>query len=240
MSWRDEALERRWDAVWRVRSVITGALERERAQRRIGSSLEAAPEVHVADPALLAALDGIDLAEIAITSAADADPRRGPRRGLPPARDCRRRRGSKPGPRPQMRSLLEDLGSGRQRSGVSRRHAARRRSAPRMAGGAANQSGMTRRLGVVGPALVGRPRFRGADLRLRPGAQGIHAPHLPNRRAPAGAGDAVLRPRAGVEPRRFLRLVRAAYRVRPNSAWWSCRSPHPWRCGYGSPAPPGR
>jgi isoleucyl-tRNA synthetase len=70
-SWRDEALERRWDAVWRVRSVVTGALERERANKRIGSSLEAAPEVHVADPALLAALDGIDLAEIAITSAAD-------------------------------------------------------------------------------------------------------------------------------------------------------------------------
>ncbi|HEX3215510.1 MAG TPA: class I tRNA ligase family protein, partial [Aestuariivirgaceae bacterium] len=70
-SWRDEALERRWDAVWRVRSVVTGALERERAAKRIGSSLEAAPEVHVADPALLAALDGIDLAEIAITSAAD-------------------------------------------------------------------------------------------------------------------------------------------------------------------------
>jgi isoleucyl-tRNA synthetase len=69
-SWRDEALERRWDAVWRVRSVITGALERERANKRIGSSLEAAPEVHVADPELLAALDGIDLAEIAITSAA--------------------------------------------------------------------------------------------------------------------------------------------------------------------------
>ena len=77
-SWRDEALERRWDAVWRVRSVITGALERERAQRRIGSSLEAAPEVHVADPALLAALDGIDLAEIAITSAAALIPGDGP------------------------------------------------------------------------------------------------------------------------------------------------------------------
>jgi isoleucyl-tRNA synthetase len=76
--WRDEALERRWEAVWRVRSVITGALERERAQRRIGSSLEAAPEVHVSDPALLAALDGIDLAEIAITSAAELIPGDGP------------------------------------------------------------------------------------------------------------------------------------------------------------------
>jgi isoleucyl-tRNA synthetase len=77
-SWRDEALERRWDAVWRVRSVMTGALERERAGKRIGSSLEAAPEVHVADPELLAALDGIDLAEIAITSAADLIPDSGP------------------------------------------------------------------------------------------------------------------------------------------------------------------
>jgi isoleucyl-tRNA synthetase len=77
-SWRDEALERRWDAVWRVRSVITGALERERAAKRIGSSLEAAPEVHVADPALLAALERLDLAEIAITSAAQLIPGEGP------------------------------------------------------------------------------------------------------------------------------------------------------------------
>ena len=64
--------------VRRVRRVVTGALELERAQRRIGSSLEAAPEVHVADPALLAALDGIDLAEISITSAAALIPGDGP------------------------------------------------------------------------------------------------------------------------------------------------------------------
>ncbi len=70
-SWRDAALERKWEEVWRVRSVITGALERERASKRIGSSLEAAPVVHVSDDALLAALDGVDLAEIAITSAAE-------------------------------------------------------------------------------------------------------------------------------------------------------------------------
>jgi isoleucyl-tRNA synthetase len=77
-SWRDEALEHTWEQVWRVRSVITGALERERAQKRIGSSLEAAPAVHVADRALRAALDGIDLAEIAITSAAELISGEGP------------------------------------------------------------------------------------------------------------------------------------------------------------------
>jgi isoleucyl-tRNA synthetase len=64
--------------VWRVRSVITGALERERAQKRFGSSLEAAPAVYVSNQALLAALDGIDLAEIAITSAADLVSGEGP------------------------------------------------------------------------------------------------------------------------------------------------------------------
>jgi isoleucyl-tRNA synthetase len=77
-SWRDAALERKWEQVWRVRSVITGALERERASKRIGSSLEAAPAVYVSDDALLAALEGIDLAEIAITSAAEVVSGEGP------------------------------------------------------------------------------------------------------------------------------------------------------------------
>jgi isoleucyl-tRNA synthetase len=77
-SWRDEGLERKWEKVWRVRSVITGALEGERARKRIGSSLEAAPSVHVSDPALLAALKGIDLAEIAITSGAELVAGEGP------------------------------------------------------------------------------------------------------------------------------------------------------------------
>ncbi|HEY0293148.1 MAG TPA: class I tRNA ligase family protein, partial [Hansschlegelia sp.] len=68
-SWRDEALAAKWEKVRRVRRVVTGALEIERAAKRIGSSLEAAPLVHVTDPELLGALDGVDLAEVAITSA---------------------------------------------------------------------------------------------------------------------------------------------------------------------------
>jgi isoleucyl-tRNA synthetase len=50
--------------------VVTGALEIERAQKRIGASLEADPVVYVSDPDLFASLVDVDLAEICITSAA--------------------------------------------------------------------------------------------------------------------------------------------------------------------------
>jgi len=46
---------------------VTGALEAERAEKRIGSSLQAAPKVYIT-PDYRAALDGLDVAEIAITS----------------------------------------------------------------------------------------------------------------------------------------------------------------------------
>jgi isoleucyl-tRNA synthetase len=67
--WRDDALAAKWEKVREVRRVITGALEIERQHKKtIGSSLEAAPTVYVTDPDLIAALEGVDLAEIAITS----------------------------------------------------------------------------------------------------------------------------------------------------------------------------
>src|SRR5207302_8525793 len=66
--WRDEALAEKWRKVRQVRRVVTGALELARADKKIGASLEAAPVIHIADPALRAALDGVDLAEVAITS----------------------------------------------------------------------------------------------------------------------------------------------------------------------------
>src|SRR5207245_2253954 len=69
-AWRDDALAEKWRKVRLVRRVVTGALEIERAAKRIGSSLEAAPVIYVNDRALLSALDGVDLAEVAITSAA--------------------------------------------------------------------------------------------------------------------------------------------------------------------------
>jgi isoleucyl-tRNA synthetase len=77
-SWRDEALEERWTRVRRVRRVVTGALEIERAQKRIGASLEAAPVVYVADAALMEALHGLDLAEVCITSGIRVEAGEGP------------------------------------------------------------------------------------------------------------------------------------------------------------------
>jgi isoleucyl-tRNA synthetase len=68
--WREEALAEKWRKIRNVRRVVTGALELERAQKRIGSSLEAAPVVYVSDTDLFAALVDVDLAEICITSAA--------------------------------------------------------------------------------------------------------------------------------------------------------------------------
>jgi len=68
--WRDDALAQKWERVRAVRRVVTGALELERAGKRLGSSLEAAPEIFITDTDCLEALQGVDLAEVAITSAA--------------------------------------------------------------------------------------------------------------------------------------------------------------------------
>jgi len=68
-NWRDENLAAKWDRVKAVRSVVTGALEVERANKKIGSSLEAAPAVYVTDPDLMVGLEGVDMAEVCITSA---------------------------------------------------------------------------------------------------------------------------------------------------------------------------
>jgi isoleucyl-tRNA synthetase len=65
--WRDDALAAKWTKVRALRRVVTGALELERAEKRIGASLEAAPVVH-ADADHVAAMAGVDLAEIGITS----------------------------------------------------------------------------------------------------------------------------------------------------------------------------
>jgi isoleucyl-tRNA synthetase len=66
-AWRDEALARKWEKIRALRRVVTGALEIERAEKRIGSSLQAAPAV-TAPQALVEAVDGLDFAEICITS----------------------------------------------------------------------------------------------------------------------------------------------------------------------------
>jgi isoleucyl-tRNA synthetase len=77
-AWRNEALLEKWRKVRAVRRVVTGALEVERKEGHIGSSLEAAPNVYIADETLRAALSGLDLAEIAITSGASVVSGKGP------------------------------------------------------------------------------------------------------------------------------------------------------------------
>ncbi|MGB8138672.1 MAG: isoleucine--tRNA ligase [Pseudolabrys sp.] len=69
-AWRDDKLAEKWRKIRTVRRVVTGAIEIERAQKRIGSSLEAHPIVHVSNEELYEAVVDCDLAEVCITSAA--------------------------------------------------------------------------------------------------------------------------------------------------------------------------
>ncbi len=77
-AWRDDALAAKWSKIRALRRVVTGALEEERAAKRIGSSLDAAPAVE-ATPDYVEAMNGVDLAEIAITSAATLTAKSNPR-----------------------------------------------------------------------------------------------------------------------------------------------------------------
>jgi isoleucyl-tRNA synthetase len=67
-----------WQTIIAVRRVVTGALEVERAAKRIGSSLEASPIIYVSHPVILRYLIGIDLAEICITSNFEVREEEGP------------------------------------------------------------------------------------------------------------------------------------------------------------------
>ena len=77
-AWLDPSLAAKWEIVRAVRAVVTGALEIERAQKRLGSSLEAAPTVFIADEGMRAALAGVDFADICITSAITIEAGEGP------------------------------------------------------------------------------------------------------------------------------------------------------------------
>jgi isoleucyl-tRNA synthetase len=66
--WLNPVLAAKWEGIRTVRRVVTGALEVQRTAKVIGASLEAAPVVHVADTAILAALKSLDFAELCITS----------------------------------------------------------------------------------------------------------------------------------------------------------------------------
>jgi isoleucyl-tRNA synthetase len=77
--WQNDELAQKWTVIKNVRRAVTGALELERAQKRIGSSLEAAPTIYVQmDDAAIAVLRETDLAEICITSGATLEVGAGP------------------------------------------------------------------------------------------------------------------------------------------------------------------
>ncbi len=76
--WQNDALAAKWKKIREVRYVVTGALEIERREKRIGASLEAAPIVHVSNAELLEALKGQDFAELCITSDIVVDDAEGP------------------------------------------------------------------------------------------------------------------------------------------------------------------
>ncbi len=66
----DAVLADKWEKIRMVRRVVTGALEVERREKRIGASLEASPVVFVEDEALRTLCAAIDMAELCITSSA--------------------------------------------------------------------------------------------------------------------------------------------------------------------------
>jgi isoleucyl-tRNA synthetase len=68
-SWNDEKLSEKWDVVRDVRRVVLGALEPKRADKTIGSSLEAHPQIFVAGN-VANILAELDMAEVTITSQA--------------------------------------------------------------------------------------------------------------------------------------------------------------------------
>ncbi len=76
-AWRDDALAKKWQTIRRLRRVVTGALEVERREKRIGASLQAHPVVY-ATTEDIAAFEGLDLAEIVIASTATLEEGEGP------------------------------------------------------------------------------------------------------------------------------------------------------------------
>ena len=72
-AWCDDALAAKWTKIREVRKVVTGALEIERREKRIGSSLESSPEIYISNDDYLTLFDGMsdgDFSDIFITSQA--------------------------------------------------------------------------------------------------------------------------------------------------------------------------
>jgi isoleucyl-tRNA synthetase len=69
-AWEDDFAGEEMARLREVRGVVTGALEVARRDKQIGSALEAAPRVFIADDDLRASVEAVDFAELCITSGA--------------------------------------------------------------------------------------------------------------------------------------------------------------------------
>ena len=76
--WNNSELFEKWESIRSIRKVVTGAIELERKEKRIGSSLEAKPILFISDDNYVGALKDIDLPEIFITSQAEMRNEKGP------------------------------------------------------------------------------------------------------------------------------------------------------------------
>ncbi|MEC8518878.1 MAG: isoleucine--tRNA ligase [Pseudomonadota bacterium] len=77
--YKNDELGAKWDIIRKIRRVVTGALEIERQEKRIGSSLEAAPVVFIANNDWFYKTQDLNMADICITSQIDI------RNEVPPA-----------------------------------------------------------------------------------------------------------------------------------------------------------
>ncbi|MGB1035560.1 MAG: zinc finger domain-containing protein, partial [Primorskyibacter sp.] len=69
--WRNDTLATKWQAIRKVRRVVTGALEEQRRNKVIGSSLEAAPVVYLGNADLCTAVADVDFEDLCIVSGLD-------------------------------------------------------------------------------------------------------------------------------------------------------------------------
>ena len=213
-AWRDDALAEKWRKVRMVRRVVTGALEIERAGKRIGSSLEAHPIVHVSDEALFEAVVDIDLAEICITSAATLVKDEGPADAfrLPDVAGVAVVPNLAEGTKcARSWKVLTTIGADPR---ISRRLAARRQGAARM-GNPAQGGGVNARQSALRPAHPLRRGRRCSRLRRRPGQQALSAQGVRPRRPRPDPARAVLRSHPHPQHRHQLRPVPDRRAARP-------------------------
>ena len=199
------ALGERWERIREIRRVVTGALELERREKRIGASLQAAPDrlSRRSDDRASACRASTwpswrsPAASCSRTGPAPAD-------ALHARRRRRRGRGARPGRRARNARAAGRCcprSTDSPRASVPALHGRRGGAACGLSGLARPLTGLVLALAVLVADQVTKCG----------GAAGA-------RRLPVAGGDAVLQSGAGLEPRRQLRHVRRRRRSRPVAA----------------------